>query len=281
MALTYDEIKTHSKAVKTLTDKAVDELSEKIGMYASEGRSRYQVATIVRQKVRAVADKYGASAQELGAQWYEYCARKAGVDVEPAVVGEIDYDGIDAHFQNLLDDYVSGGETWAQVETKIADVFENELRGLERGAIIENLDRDERTSRRGGRKYNAGYARVPVGETCAWCFMLASLGYWYRSYESAGGLDPDHYHMHCDCDVVAYNDPTDIDGYDDYAEYQRMYYDAKADWDSKNISDDMAKRIEAAKQQHMDRYEAGIYKQPWTQYNAVLMIMRENEGLEH
>lgn len=281
MALTYEEIKRHSNATKKVVDQAVRELERRIREYAPNGADSYTRAEIIRSQVRAVAKKYGASAQELGAQWYEYCAEKAGVKVEPALVGEIDYDGIDAHFENLLDAYANGGESWDSIEQKIRDVFEGELRSLERETIIENLDRDNTYERRGRGRYNAGFARVPVGETCAWCFMLASLGYWYRSYESAGGVDPDHYHLHCDCEVVAYNDPESIVGYDDFDTYKDMYTSARDAYDSGDYSPELAERIARAEARHNEKYERGDYSQPWTKYNGVLMVMREQQGLEH
>lgn len=52
------------------------------------------------------------------------------------------------------------------------------------------------------------WARVPRGfYTCAFCLMLASRGFKYRSQHSAGlelgskGLE-NYYHEHCDCEVV-------------------------------------------------------------------------------
>lgn len=279
MAVSYAEVKKQSEAMKTITDKAVRELMENISRVTVT--DPYTRAYAIRRQVVTTAEKYGLSTQELGAQWYEYCAEKAGVAVESALVGDIDYSGIDAHFENLLDAYANGTETWQQVEPKIRAAFEGELQSLQRETIIENLDRDYSYERRGRGSYNAGYARVPVGETCAWCFMLASLGYYYRSYESAGGLDPDHYHLHCDCVVVPYNDPGDIDGYDDYYAYLDMYHQAKDAFDNGDYSPEMAERIANAKAEHEARYAAGEYSQKWTDYNGVLMVMREQQGLKH
>ena len=45
------------------------------------------------------------------------------------------------------------------------------------------------------------YARIPSGrETCAFCFMLSSRGFVYRSEESAGSTHD--YHLHCNCVIV-------------------------------------------------------------------------------
>ena len=69
------------------------------------------------------------------------------------------------------------------------------------------------------------WARVPTGlETCAFCFMLASRGFAYKSEKSASG---DHdYHDNCNCIAVPGFEGKDgnprvkIDGYDPETMYQ-------------------------------------------------------------
>lgn len=62
-----------------------------------------------------------------------------------------------------------------------------------RNTIMHNAQRDPARPR---------FARIPVGETCAWCLMLASRGPVYRSAESAGAAG--QYHGgDCDCEPVA------------------------------------------------------------------------------
>lgn len=61
------------------------------------------------------------------------------------------------------------------------------------------------------------YARVPSGrETCAFCFMLSSRGFVYRSEQTAGHAHA--YHENCDCVIVPGFDgiPADkqVKGYD-------------------------------------------------------------------
>ena len=77
---------------------------------------------------------------------------------------------------------------------------------------------------------NPRYARVPTGtETCAFCLMLASRGFVYRSERNAGSMN--HYHSGCDCRVVCSWQTTgagvsrrasldlDVEGYDPDALY--------------------------------------------------------------
>lgn len=283
MALTYQNIVDYSGRVKTVTDQAVDELARRIaniGATEPERRARF-----IRMHVRAVAEEYGLQEQELGAQWYEFCAKAAGVDVDTAIVNDIDYERLDSYFQSVLEEYENGEKEWSEVEQRVFDSFESQMRELERGTILDNLDRDVRDSRRWRQTrraaMKAGYARVPVGETCAWCLMLASLGYYYRSEETALGVEPDHYHEHCDCIAVPYNAPDAIDGYDDYNLYFDMYADARDAFYGRDYSDDMARRIEEAREKHDRDYAMGKTDVKWADTNAIVMIMREQQGLDH
>lgn len=283
MALTYQNIMDYSGRVKTVTDQAVDELARRIaniGATEPERRARF-----IRMHVRAVAEEYGLQEQELGAQWYEFCAKAAGVDVDTAIVNDIDYERLDSYFQSVLEEYENGEKEWSEVEQRVFDSFESQMRELERGTILDNLDRDVRDSRRWRQTrraaMKAGYARVPVGETCAWCLMLASLGYYYRSEETALGVEPDHYHEHCDCIAVPYNAPDAIDGYDDYNLYFDMYADARDAFYGRDYSDDMARRIEEARERHDRDYAMGKTDVKWADTNAIVMIMREQQGLDH
>ena len=110
------------------------------------------------------------------------------------------------------------------------------------------------------------YARVPGGEdTCAFCNMLASRGPVYRSAESAGADDPDHYHANCQCEIVPMFDSvyqgqasrmhslsTSVEGYDPDALYDQYLKDI----DSGVLNrDGLAKAAERAHAANAHRYE--------------------------
>lgn len=56
------------------------------------------------------------------------------------------------------------------------------------------------------------YARVPMGNACAFCLMLATRGFVYYTQTSAGE-DKGHYHVHCHCKIVAGKKDTTVTGY--------------------------------------------------------------------
>lgn len=83
------------------------------------------------------------------------------------------------------------------------------LRQAQRDALEESARRDPARPR---------VARVPMGaETCAFCLVMASRGYVYRTVDSAGGGSPENrFHDLCDCeqDVTWSTDPVLPEGYD-------------------------------------------------------------------
>lgn len=56
------------------------------------------------------------------------------------------------------------------------------------------------------------YARVPMGNACAFCLMLATRGFVYYTQTSAGE-DKGHYHVHCHCKIVPGKNDTTVTGY--------------------------------------------------------------------
>lgn len=92
------------------------------------------------------------------------------------------------------------------------------IRQAQREAIAESARRDPARAR---------VARIPMGaETCAFCLVLASRGYVYRSEESAGRGNS--YHDFCDCeqDITWSRNPELPDGYDP-GELYGKYDDAR------------------------------------------------------
>lgn len=74
----------------------------------------------------------------------------------------------------------------------------------------------------------AGWARVPVGDTCNFCILLASRGGVYSSKDVAiFGFKGKKYHGDCDCQPVLVRSPDDYPaGYDPDAMYEKY----KAAW---------------------------------------------------
>lgn len=85
------------------------------------------------------------------------------------------------------------------------------------------------------------YARVPSGrETCAFCFMLSSRGFVYRSEQTAGHAHA--YHENCDCVIVPGFEglPADkqVEGYDPDGMLERWHECQAAAGDDSDFRDE-------------------------------------------
>jgi hypothetical protein len=231
----------------------------------------------------AIGEKYSLLGSELGAQWYDLCTQLAGIESDPAELSPITGNELTARVNAINTEP-------GVIESAFKSYLQNVINDSIRRTGDANLWRDYERGLAGGK-----WCRVPVGETCAWCLMLASNGAWYKSEETALGTSPDHYHSDCNCVAVNHADAESIKGYGKLSEYKQMHYEAddtrRANKDGKeSYPEDLAYRIAIAKAEHAAREEAkaekakeeGKFYQPikWTNYNEDLIVMRYKYGLK-
>ena len=217
----------------------------------------------VREVATAISAKYRLLGSELGAIWYDLCAELAGLDVDPAELADIDLDAISKQLET------------AETQEDFSNAFRKNIYDGMRGTGMHNVKREYDRGLQGGK-----WARVPVGETCAWCLMLASNGAWYISEETALGKSAGHYHDHCDCIAVYYADAEEIEGYSALYDYKAMYYAADEARIEGRYSDEVADRIAEAKARHEKEYIQGKLDRPWDDTNATMIVMRDMFGLK-
>lgn len=88
-----------------------------------------------------------------------------------------------------------------------------------RNTLMHNSERDPARPR---------WARVPVGQTCAWCLMLASRGARYRSAYSAGAGR--EFHNKCNCEPhPSWSGGDDLPPSYDEGELYGLYERARAE----------------------------------------------------
>lgn len=263
----YEQIQSFDKVTEQLREAAVDEFVESL----YDGIS---LAEVIEEATR-IAEKFALLGAELGAQWYDLCSELAGIDNEPAYVDSPDSERLGARAREAIE---QAGE---KPFSSAFDIYmQTVINDSIRDTGTANLWRDYERGLAGGR-----YARVPVGDTCAWCMMLASQGAWYLTEESAGGFDPNHFHDNCNCKVVYHADAESIKGYGELADYKRKYYDAdnirRANSSGREkYLQELKERIASAKAAHIAKLEAGDTDKPWTVYNEDLIIMRYKYGLK-
>ncbi|MBO7667041.1 MAG: hypothetical protein J6T26_01140 [Firmicutes bacterium] len=156
----------------------------------------------------ALASKYGEASASLAAVWYDELAAAAG--------------------QTLPAAQVAGTATYAETAKTVNGVLkvsrnEEMLAGaMERLVKMPGADTTLNNAIRDG----AEVAWVPHGDTCAFCFALASRGWVPASRKLVQNGHAEHIHANCDCTyAVRYDDSTRVAGYDP-RRYREMYDDA-------------------------------------------------------
>lgn len=267
----FEQIQSFSRVTGQLKESAVDEFMGEL----VEGMSRDEVIELASQ----IADKYRMLGSELGAQWYDLCSELAGYSLAPAELETPDYEGVRSRASNAAARADAAGD----YARSFSEWLTNEIMDSIRTTGDDNLWRDYRRGLVPGK-----WCRVPVGETCAWCMMLASQGAWYKSRESALRESAGRYHSDCDCIAVFHADADSISGYTQLQEYKSAYYSAENARQANNSGkqpypEDLEIRVQKAKAHHAEqnrkRRENGEEEVPWRVYNETLVVMRYQNGL--
>ncbi len=171
--------------------------------------------------VPALVNKYGKAGAVAALDWYEKVrAETPGLPVfTPVVPTEsafMNVEGIVRAEVGLLWEENAAKKAFARkrVFEALDRVVDRSVRGQVRATITHNARRDPAKPR---------YARVPAGaKTCAFCTILASRGFVYKSAETAGMTT--QFHSECDCQIVPEfkKGTARIKGYDPDALYEKF-----------------------------------------------------------
>lgn len=193
----------------------------------------------------ALAQQYGTVVASAAAEWYEELRAADGVaDGFAALVD----DSINSTALRASTEYQLNNGNPDALASRLGGLLQRHILGAGRRTIDRNLDADTEEVR---------YARVPAGpKTCAFCTMLASRGWVYRSKERASHREQGgRYHDRCDCVIVpswSALKPT-ITDYDPDAMYEQ-YEQAR---DAARSTDETVILAEM-RRQHPDLYTDGV-----------------------
>lgn len=279
-APSYQDVWRYANALQQVSQQARDDFLEAVKDvdFTDPEAAREQLHTIVQ----GLVDWYGLAAKELGAQWFEYCEELATRANPSQLVGDTGRYSTKSDVDALIDRAASG------------EIDEQKLVELLQGVVVEQTKRRARNEiearisekmqqdgeyygltgrRRGGVKY--GYARVPVGDTCAYCVMLASRGFDYWTEKTARAAD----HPGCNCVIVPFHEAGNIPGYEDkLAGYREQYAEARQA--VRDPSPELQARIDIARHNHEVAYANGETTTRWSQMNEIAIAMRY-QGNEH
>lgn len=282
-APTYSDIYSYAQQVQAVSQEAREAFI--VGIQNIDFDDWASAAEELRTLITNIVEYYGLASSELGAQWYEYCRTLNVGRGYTAIVGEVSRYSVLSDTNASIDKLFDGKIDEDELIRQLSGVVTNQVQKHARDTILENLNAEYLEARRSGNNQFAdsiGYARVPVGETCAFCIMLASRGFVYTSERAATQTKlGDKYHNNCNCTAVPFSKAHTIPGYTEQLEkYEQMYRDADNARRSGDIPDELKERIKEAKRIHNEKYDAGETEERWRSFNEITMIMRyQNEGL--
>ena len=282
-APTYDDIYDYARQVQAVSQEARKAYLAAVKDIDFTDWAR--AAEQLRGVITEIVEYFGLASSDLGAQWYEYC-RSLGVGRGyTAIVGEVSRYSVRSDVNASIDKLFNGEISEQELLSQLAGVVTNQVQKQARDTILGNLNEDYLAAKKSGNKKLAdsiGYARVTVGDSCAFCIMLASRGFVYTSEYSATKTKLGYkYHENCNCTAVPFHKAHTIPGYSEQLEeHERMYRKADNARRSGDIPDELKERIKEAKREHNERYDAGETSERWRSFNEITMIMRwQNEGL--
>lgn len=165
------------------------------------------VAGAVRDFYPDLVEKYGEATAALAADHFE-----SATGLPATLVRAIDVGRTQADLGYALAPLFSGV---GDLDGRLAGLLDRLVKQAGRSTMFASVGDN-----------GLRYARVPWGDTCAFCLMLASRGDVYHTRESAGG-DGNRFHPVCDCSIEPVRYDEDLEalkqaaGYDPDALYDR------------------------------------------------------------
>ena len=161
---------------------------------------------LLRYAMRLV-QQYGEGSAALACEMYDEIAALSGADVPPAEPAEV-------ASQHEVAKGVIGSLKQSPSGNLIDTVVNRLVKRTGADTTLKNAVRDQ-----------CEFAWIPSGDTCSFCFMLASAGWRKAGPKTLSGDHAEHVHAHCDCQYcVRFDSKTEIKGHNPKA--------LKAEWDS-------------------------------------------------
>lgn len=184
------------------------ELVDGIGSYAERSPS----GTGVHVLAYARPEEVGRVGRANHADGIEVYNNRRYFTVTGDVVSDNQIRDVTKELPDIVARYFAGPSPDELIRRAVGDMAADQTRRMANRTMTRNAERD-----------GYGWARVPVGDTCGWCLMLASRGFAYGSERSAGG-EGNKYHDGCNCEVIPGFPGIEVEGYDPDALYD--VYDA-------------------------------------------------------
>lgn len=242
-----DSYAVSSDALRKSAQKAVH---NQLAVYLEKNKhaSVAEVREWAKALMQELCESYSISADALCADFFEELTGEPASGGAGGAYDYVDRDAIDraVRYQAAK---LSNGNTAGFVEGCARYLGEIAVNKRLNRAMITQVVGSSKRGRQSKGKGGIRWFRVPGGpEPCTFCVMLASRKDGYLTEESAGGVDPDHFHSGCKCKVVPARSADEIEGFDP-GEYLAIYERFK-EIDSYGLP---RVQEEALKYAHLDR----------------------------
>lgn len=194
-------------AINSKAGDAVREYITKVGMADVNAFIRYCCQT---------ANHYGTASAALTALMYDTIAHLEGL--------------------NLPEAELADGPTYGDVAKAIHGTLKTSENAEELSGAIERLVKmvGQDTLIKNGLRDGAEFAWIPMGDTCAFCQILASRGWQGASKAAIKNGHATHIHSHCDCTYMVRHRPDfDVRGYEPNKYLEKYENASDGDWKAK------------------------------------------------
>ena len=207
MRITDKQWTNYINILRTLNDKAANEMTAYINQLRRQGIDGQERARRLIGRAYALATKYGEGAAAAACDMYDAIAVLQGAPVPAATPAQ-----------------TATGEEVAKTINGTLKTGNDEIVSASVGRLVKLAGVD--TIMQNALRDGAEWAWIPRGDTCAFCYALASRGWQKASKNAIKNGHAEHIHANCDCTyAIRFNKDMDVEGYDP-EEYREMYYGA-------------------------------------------------------
>lgn len=261
-----DEFVEANQGIRGLIIEAIEDFFQRIDTTDAKA-----VANLLEEFLPSLIEQYGGIASVIALDFFETSRQLAGVTsshVPQVVLADLDHLGPDIGW--AVDPLFSANPSVEDAISRVVSITDKAVKEHGTNTIIENASSDPAKPR---------FARVPVGDTCKFCRMLASRGFVYSSEFSAFFQGQGkRFHDWCDCAIVAdwdVNNPR-LEGYDPDAlehEWRQATKDAE---NSNDINDVMKASRKPKNGKEPEKEKPSV----WDDLGWVENQLRITEGLQ-
>lgn len=193
MEITKKTWSKYQKQMSAISAKAASEMDAWI--IAQGGYTAIEFEDAIA-KAYAIATKYGKASASLSALMYDAIAEASNASVLPATVANTVTLG-------EMSKAIYGASTYSQNDKYISGIVGRAVKQAGADTTLQNARRD-----------GAEFCWVSIGETCAYCELIASLGWQHASAKTIKGDHAEHIHSNCDCQfMIRFDNSTTLQGY--------------------------------------------------------------------